>query len=382
MKILVVGSKGFVGSNFVAALKNIRDKKDRSRSINSDIKILEYDIDSNENEFDQYCKECDFVFNFVGVHKAFTEEEFMNGNCGFLTKLLNTLEKNKNTCPVVFSSSIQAALDNPYGHSKKAAEDALFDYAKRVGTDVYIFRFPNLFGKWSRPNYNSVVATFCYNIARDLPIQIRDENYEMHLVYIDDVVEKLLDLLNKNVTVDEDGFCKLPVYHSVTLGKLAEMIYSFKESRENNMVPDMTDNSFSKKLYSTYLSYLPEDKFSYFPKVNVDERGSFTEILKSLDCGQVSVNVSKPGITKGKHWHNTKNEKFIVVSGKAVIRFRKINEEKVYEYYVSGDKLEIVDIPTGYTHSIENIGDSDLITLIWANECFNPEKPDTYYEEV
>jgi UDP-2-acetamido-2,6-beta-L-arabino-hexul-4-ose reductase len=304
----------------------------------------------------------------------------MEGNFGFTSVLLDTLKKQGNNCPVMLSSSIQAELDNPYGTSKKAGEDLLFEYGRETGAEVLIYRFPNVFGKWCRPNYNSAVATFCHNIAHDLPIQVNDRNAQMTLVYIDDVVKELISALDgKPNRVGK--FCKVPVEHRIALGEIVDLIYSFKESRKDLQVPDLSD-AFTKKLYSTYLSYLPEDQFSYPLKMNMDERGSFTEFLKSPDQGQVSINISKPGITKGQHWHHTKNEKFLVVSGKGVIRFRKIDEENVLEYFVSGDKLEVVDIPVGYTHNIENLGDTDMVTVMWVNEIFNPERPDTYFMPV
>ena len=304
----------------------------------------------------------------------------MEGNFGFTSALLNALKKYKNNCPVMISSSIQAELDNPYGKSKKAGEELLFEYSKETGAKVLIYRFPNVFGKWCRPNYNSAVATFCHNIAHDLPIAVNDPSVVMKLVYINDVVNELISALECKENRCGD-YCEVPIVHTITLGEIVELIYSFKKSREERSVPDMS-NAFTKKLYSTYLSYLPEDQFSYELKMNVDNRGSFTEFIKTPDRGQVSVNISKPGITKGNHWHHTKNEKFLVVSGKGVIRFRKIDSDEVLEYCVSGDKMEVVDIPTGYTHNIENLGDTDMVTIMWANEPFDPEKPDTYYLEV
>lgn len=381
MKILVTGAKGFVGKNLVATLKTIKDGKNKSTPISSDIEIFEFDIDTDISLLDIYCKECDFVFNLAGVNRPQNTEEFMQENFGFAGKLLETLKKYNNTCPVMLSSSIQAALDNPYGQSKKAGEELFFQYAKEIGSRVLVYRFPNVFGKWCRPNYNSAVATFCHNIANDLPIQVNDRSYQMTLVYIDDLVNEMLNALCGKETRDGD-FCRVPVEHKITLGEIVDLIYSFKDSRENKNVPDMTDGSFSKKLYSTYLSYLPKDKFSYPLKMNVDERGSFTEILRTASSGQFSVNISKAGITKGQHWHHTKNEKFLVVSGNGVIRFRDINSDEIIEYYVSGEKLEVVDIPTGYTHNIENLGDTDMVTFMWCNECFNPEKPDTFFETV
>lgn len=382
MNILITGAKGFVGKNLVSTLSNIRDGKDKSFGIDTDITIYEYDIDTDEQLLDLYCKNADFVYNLAGVNRPKNQDEFMTGNFGFASKLLELLDKHNNKCPVMVSSSIQAALDNPYGLSKKAGEDLVFEYGKRVGANVYVYRFPNIFGKWCRPNYNSAVATFCNNIANDMPIQVNDPSVLMTLVYVDDVINELIKLLKNEVSMDENGYCIVPVEHKITLGEIVDLIYSFKESRENRMVPDMTEGGFSKKLYSTYLSYLPENKFSYPLKMNVDERGSFTEILRTGDRGQFSVNISKPGITKGEHWHHTKNEKFVVVSGKGLIQFRKVGSDEIINYHVSGDKIEVVDIPTGYTHNIINEGETDLVTFMWCNECFNPEKPDTFFLKV
>lgn len=382
MKILVTGAKGFIGKNLIATLNNIRTGKDKSFGITEDITIYEYDIDSNEALLDAYCSDCDFVFNLAGVNRPKEQSEFMEGNFGFASTLLDTLKKHNNNCPIMISSSIQAELDNPYGQSKKAGEDLIFAYGKEVGAKVYVYRFPNVFGKWCRPNYNSAVATFCNNIAHDLPIQVNDPSVVMNLVYIDDVVTELIHALDGNANMNEEGYCEVPVVHTITLGEIVDLIYSFKKSREDKSVPDMTEGGFSKKLYATYLSYLPTDAFSYPLKMNVDERGSFTEILRTADRGQFSVNISKPGITKGEHWHHTKNEKFVVVSGKGLIQFRKIDSDEIIDYHVSGDKIEVVDIPTGYTHNIINEGDTDLVTFMWCNECFNPEKPDTYFLKV
>lgn len=369
MKILVTGAKGFIGKNLIAELRNKKHDD-----------IFEYDRDTDPSLLDRFCKEADFVFHLAGVNRPKEQSEFMEGNFGFTSDLLNSLKKHNNTCPVMISSSIQAELDNPYGESKKAGEDLLFSYGDETGAKVLVYRFPNVFGKWCKPNYNSAVATFCHNIAHDMPIQVNDPSVVMILVYIDDVVNELINALErKENKVGE--FCEVPVVHTITLGEIVDLIYSFKNSREDRSVPNMS-NKFAKKLYSTYLSYLPEDKFSYGLKMNVDQRGSFTEFIKTPDRGQVSVNISKPGITKGNHWHHTKNEKFLVVSGKGVIRFRKIDSDEVIEYFVSGDKMEVVDIPTGYTHNIENLGDADMVTIMWANESFDPEKPDTYYLEV
>lgn len=381
MKILVTGANGFVGKNLVAALNNIKDGKDRTHPAISIEEIYSYDIDSSAELLEEACKNADFVFNLAGVNRPQNTEEFMQGNFGFASELLDALKKHNNTCPVMLSSSTQAALDNPYGQSKKAGEDLFFKYSEETGAKVLVYRFPNVFGKWCRPNYNSAVATFCNNIANDLPIQVNDRNHPMTLVYIDDVVNEMINALCGAETKDGQ-YCRVPIEHKITLGEIVDLLYSFKESRENRHTPDVTEGSFSKKLYSTYLSYLPKDKFSYSLKMNIDDRGSFTEILRTVNNGQFSVNISKPGITKGQHWHNTKNEKFLVVSGKGVIRFRAVNSDEVIEYYVSGDKLEVVDIPIGYTHNIENLGDTDMVTFMWCNECFDPNKPDTFFLEV
>lgn len=369
MKILVTGANGFIGKNLISELRNRGYKE-----------IFEYDIDTDTALLEKYCKESNFVFHLAGVNRPPKESEFMEGNFDFTSVLLDTLKKQNNTCPVMISSSIQAELDNPYGRSKKAGEDLLFNYGKETGARVLVYRFPNVFGKWCRPNYNSVVATFCYNIARDLPIKVNDPSVVMILVYIDDVVEELINALGGNENKVGD-LCKVPVVHTISLGEIVELLYSFKKSREDCSIPNMAD-PFTKKLYSTYLSYLPEERFSYELKMNVDKRGSFTEFIKTPDRGQVSVNISKPGVTKGNHWHHTKNEKFLVVSGSGVIRFKMIGSDKIIEYYVSGKKMEVVDIPTGYTHHIENLGEEDMVTIMWANEPYDPEKPDTYYLEV
>lgn len=371
MKVLVTGAKGFIGKNLIARLRE-----------HENVDIYEFDIDTEEAMLEVYCSDCDFVYNLAGVNRPENVEEYMEGNFGFASILVDTLKQKKNTCPIMNSSSIQAALENPYGVSKKAGEDMMFEYGVETGAKVFIYRFPNVFGKWCRPNYNSAVATFCNNIANGLPIKVNDRSTVMHLVYIDDVVDELLQALDMHPHVNNDGYCYVPTVYEATLGEIVNLLYSFRESRTNLMVPDMTEGSFEKKLYATYLSYLPKDGFSYPLKMNIDERGSFTEILKSVDRGQVSINVAKPGITKGNHWHNTKNEKFIVVSGKGVIKFRKYGCDEVIEYHVSGEKLEVVDIPTGYTHCIINEGDTDLVTLMWCNECFNVGKPDTIYESV
>lgn len=369
MNILVTGSNGFIGKNLIAELKN-RNYMD----------IFEFDKDTDTSLLDEYCKKADFVFHLAGVNRPKEETEFMEGNYSLTLMLLEALKKNNNSCPVMISSSIQADLSNPYGKSKKAGEDLIFEYGKEVGAKVLVYRFPNVFGKWCKPNYNSAVATFCHNIARNQPIQVNDPNVEMYLVYIDDVVDELIQAVEGKENC-RGQFCEVPLSYKRTLGEVVDLIYSFRKSREERLIPNMSDD-FVKKLYSTYLSYLPEDQFSYDLKMNVDARGSFTEFIKTPERGQVSVNISKPGIVKGNHWHNTKNEKFLVVSGKGVIRFRNIHSEEIVEYYVSGDKLEVVDIPVGYTHNIENLGNTDMVTIMWANEKFDPSKPDTYFLEV
>lgn len=381
MNILVTGAKGFVGKNLVAALENIRDGKDKTIPNLKIDKIYAYDVDSPKAALDMYCADCDFVFNLAGVNRPENPQAFLEGNFGFASQLLDTLKAHGNTCPVMLSSSIQAVLQNPYGESKRAGEELFFRYAEEMGAKVLVYRFPNVFGKWCRPNYNSAVATFCYNIARDLPITVNDRNHPMTLVYIDDVVAELLAALNGRETRNGE-YCRVPVEHQVLLGEIADLLYSFRASRENRYVPDMTEGSFSKKLYSTYLSYLPTDAFSYPLEMHKDNRGSFTEILRTKNNGQFSVNISKPGITKGNHWHNTKNEKFLVVSGQGVIRFRKPGDTEIFSYFVSGERLEVVDIPVGYTHNIENLGDSDMVTFMWCNECFDSAHPDTFALDI
>lgn len=382
MNILVTGASGFVGKNLVAQLHNIQDGKAKNYAISGqEIKVFEYDIDSDPAELDVYCKSVDFVFNLAGVNRPKDPEEFMKGNFGFASLLLDTLKKHKNSCPVMISSSIQAELDNPYGESKRAGENLMFEYSKETGAKVLVYRFPNLFGKWCRPNYNSAVATFCNNIANDLPIKVNDPSVVMHLVYIDDVVDELINALGGNEHRRGD-YCYVPVEHTITLGEIVDLIYSFKDMPENLSVPDFGE-PFTKKLYSTYLSYLPKEKFSYPLKMNVDGRGSFTEIIRTADRGQFSVNISKPGITKGQHWHNTKNEKFVVVSGHGLIQLRKIGTDEVINFEVSGDKIEVVEMIPGYTHNIINLSDTDdLVTFMWCNECFDPNRPDTYFEPV
>lgn len=386
--ILITGAKGFVGKNLVENLKNIRDEKDRVHKLLSDLEILEYDINNTEAELEEFCKRADFIFNLAGVNRPKDNSEFMKGNFGFGEKILNLLKKYKNNCPVMLSSSVQATLEgryagSEYGKSKLAGEELFKTYGKETGARVLIYRFPNLFGKWCRPNYNSAVATFCNNIANNLPIQVNDRSTELELVYIDDLVEELLKAVNGNETKDEKGYCYVPEVHHVTLGEIVDLLYEFKESRKNLFIPNMTEGSFSKKLYSTYISYLNPKDFSYSLKMNEDNRGSFTEIVKSIDRGQVSINISKPGITKGQHWHNTKNEKFLVVAGEGIIQLRKIGTDEIVEYIVNGKEMTVVDMIPGYTHNIINTSETEnLVTVMWCNECFNPEKPDTYFEEV
>jgi UDP-2-acetamido-2,6-beta-L-arabino-hexul-4-ose reductase len=386
MKILITGAQGFIGKNLVAQLKNIQEGKQKHPTLGQDIVIYEYDKGSDESLLDEYCQQADFVFHLAGVNRPKEQSEFMEGNFGFTSTLLDTLKKHNNYCPIMLSSSIQAELDNPYGRSKLAGENAIRKHFEessgksQVGK-AFIYRFPNVFGKWCRPNYNSAVATFCHNIAHDLPVQINDPAVEMTLVYIDDVVHELINCLTGKANRVNDYY-QVPVEHQIKLGAIVELLYNFKASRTNLQIPNMAD-AFTKKLYSTYLSYLPETNFSYPLKMHIDERGSFTEFLKSPERGQVSINISKPGITKGQHWHHTKNEKFLVVAGKGIIRFRKIDEpSNIIEYPVSGEKLEVVDIPVGYTHNIENLGDTDMVTVMWVNEVFDAEKPDTYFETV
>ncbi|QNM14782.1 capsular polysaccharide biosynthesis protein CapF [Fusobacterium hominis] len=388
MKILITGAKGFVGRNLVENLKNIRDGKDKTHNISRDLEILEYDIDNTLEQLDEFCKKADFVFNLAGVNRPKNKEEFIEGNFGFASTLLENLKKYRNNCPVMLSSSIQATLEgryagSDYGKSKLAGEELFKEYSKETGAKVLIYRFPNLFGKWCRPNYNSAVATFCNNIANGLPIQVNDRNTELELVYIDDLVEELLRAIENNETKDEYGYCYVPEIHRASLGEIVDLLYSFKESRKNLFIPNLTEGSFEKKLYSTYLSYLDPKDFSYKLKMNVDNRGSFTELVKSLDRGQISINISKPGITKGQHWHNTKTEKFIVVAGTGIIQLRKIGTDEIVEYRVSGEEITVVDMIPGYTHNIINLSETEkLVTVMWCNECFNPERPDTFFEEV
>ena len=383
MNILITGAKGFIGRNLIATLHNIADGKDRSFGMDTDITIYEYDIDTDPALLDVYCKNADFVFNLAGVNRPQDPKEFMEGNFGFASTLLDTLKKYNNNCPIMISSSIQAALNNPYGESKKAGEDLMFAYGKETGAPVFVYRFPNVFGKWCRPNYNSAVATFCNNIANDLPITVNDPSVMMTLVYIDDVVAELIAALNGKANVKEDGYAYVPVEHKITLGEIVDLIYSFAKQPQGLVIPEIPENSFAKKLYSTYLSYLPKEKVAFPLKMNVDARGSFTELLKTEKCGQVSVNISKPGITKGQHWHHTKWEFFIVVAGHGLIQQRKVGTDEVLNFEVSGDKIEAVHMLPGYTHNIINLSDTeDLVTVMWANENFNPEKPDTFFEVV
>lgn len=369
VKILVTGANGFVGKNLIAELNN-KGYED----------IYKVTRETEQSLLDTYTKECDFVFHLAGVNRPDDEKEFMQGNFHFTLELLELLKKHNNKSPMLITSSIQAEKDNPYGRSKKAGEDVLFEYSNQTGAEAYVYRLPNLFGKWSKPNYNTVVATFCYNVSRNMDIQVNNHDAELTLCYIDDILEEFLNALEGNPT-KKNQYCFVETTHTIKLGDLAERIKSFKESRVELSIPNMED-ALTKKLYSTYLSFLPEDNFSYDLKMNCDHRGSFTEFIRTPERGQVSVNVSKPGITKGNHWHHTKNEKFLVVSGEGLIRFRKIDSDEIIEYRVNGEKLQVVDIPTGYTHSIVNVGESDLVTVMWVNECFDPEKPDTYFLEV
>lgn len=398
MDILVTGAKGFVGRNLCENLKNIRDGKDKTRSFTVE-NVFEYDIDSTLEELGVYCSKADFVFNFAGVNRPKDNSEFMSGNFGFASTLLDTLKKNNNKCPVMLSSSIQATLigrygESDYGKSKLAGENLFFDYGKESGAKVLVYRFPNLFGKWCRPNYNSAVATFCNNIANDLPIQVNDRNTELELLYIDDLMEEMMAALNGkehhceytglNPVEKSDGkYCYVPVTHKVTLGEIVDTLESFKNQPQTLVMPEIPNDSFAKKLYSTYLSYLPKEKVAFSLKMNCDDRGSFTELLKTANCGQFSVNISKPGITKGEHWHNTKWEFFIVVSGHALIQERKIGTDEVIEFDVSGENIQAVHMLPGYTHNIINLSETEnLVTVMWANEQFDKNHPDTFGEKV
>lgn len=399
MKILITGAKGFVGRNLVSQLRNIRDGKARWYPIGPELEIYEYDLDSDPSDLDLWCRDCDFVFNLAGVNRPQNPEEFMQGNFGFASTLLDTLKKYGNTCPVMLSSSIQATLqgrfgDSEYGRSKKAGEELFFSYAEETGAKVLVYRFPNLFGKWCRPNYNSAVATFCNNIANDLPIKVNDRSVEMELVYIDDLVDEMIGALAgrehhcefdgvETVLTPDGRYCAVPVSHHVTLGGIVDLLEQFASQPQSLMMPEIPSGSFAKKLYSTYLSYLPEEKVCFPLKMNVDDRGSFTELLRTEKCGQFSVNVSKPGITKGQHWHHTKWEFFIVVSGKALIQQRQTGSDKIMEFEVSGEKIEAVHMLPGYTHNIINLSETEpLVTVMWANESFDLGRPDTYFEPV
>lgn len=398
MNILVTGAKGFVGKNLITNLYNIKEKKNRTRAIEID-NIYEYDIDTEKALLDMYCKNADFVFNLAGVNRPEEPKEYMDGNYGFATTLLDTLKKYNNTCPIMLSSSIQATLtgryrDSDYGRSKLAGEELFFEYSREVGSSVLVYRFPNLFGKWCRPNYNSVVATFCYNIANDLPIRVDDYNTELELLYIDDLIFEMLNALEgKECRCDYDDlslirnvngkYCYASGSYKVTLGEIVEYLNLFKNQPNTLIMPSIPNNSFIKKLYSTYLSYLPQDSVLFPLNMNIDERGSFTELIKSDDKGQISVNISKPGVTKGQHWHNSKWELFIVVAGKGLIQQRKIGTNEIIEFEVSGEKIEAVYMLPGYTHNIINLSDTEnLVTIMWANEQFNIKYPDTFYEKV
>ena len=399
MKILVTGSCGFVGKNLVCALRNIKDGKDRTYPELMIDEIFEYDISSSEEELDEYCKNADFVFHFAGVNRPQNAEEFMKGNCIFAEAVLDKLAKYENKCPIVYASSIQATLvgryaDGEYGKSKKAGEDLLFSYSEKTNAPVFVYRFPNLFGKWCRPNYNSAVATFCYNTANGLPITVNDRQTMLELLYIDDLVLSMINALNGKVERCEfDGintvltprgkFCTVPASHKVTLGEIADLLEEFSRQPSTLVMPEIPDGSFAKKLYSTYLSYLPKEKVSFPLKMNTDARGSFTELLKTEKCGQFSVNISNPGITKGEHWHNTKWEFFIVVSGHGLIRQRRVGDGEILDFEVNGDKIEAIHMLPGYTHNIINLSQTEpLITLMWANEQFDPSKPDTFFDPV
>ena len=398
MNVLVTGAKGFVGRNLCEALRNVKDGKDRSYGNLKIDEIFEYDIDGTKEELKEYCKRANFVFNLAGVNRPKSPEEFMTGNFGFGEELLNTLEASRNNCPVMLSSSMQATLigryDSEYGRSKKAGEELFFSYGERTGAKVLVYRFPNLFGKWCRPNYNSAVATFCNNIACDLPITVNDPAVELELLYIDDLVDEMMAALKgeehrcefqglETVICEGGKYCAAPLTHRVTLGEIVKLLESFRDQPATLLMPEIPKGSFAKKLYSTYLSYLPREKAAFPLKMNVDPRGSFTELLRTEKCGQFSVNISAPGITKGQHWHNTKWEFFIVVSGRALIQQRKVGTDEVHNFEVSGEKIEAVHMLPGYTHNIINLSESDnLVTVMWANECFDPSKPDTFFLPV
>ncbi|WP_302986499.1 capsular polysaccharide biosynthesis protein CapF [uncultured Alistipes sp.] len=401
MKVLVTGAKGFVGKNLCAQLNNIKSGKAKCYGDLVIDEVFEYDLESTPEQLDQWCKECDFVFNLAGVNRPLDPKEFMEGNFGFATVLLNTLKKYGNNCPVMISSSIQATLagrfgTSEYGKSKKAGEELMFRYGEETGAKVLVYRFPNLYGKWCRPNYNSAVATFCNNIANDLPITVNDPTVDMELLYIDDLVEEMICALKgeehhcefdgvKTVLTPDGRYCAATVTHHVKLGEIVDLLHKFAEMPKTLMIPEMPADSFAKRLYSTYLSYLPKEKAIFDLKMNVDGRGSFTELVHTLNCGQVSINISKPGITKGEHWHHTKWEQFIVVSGHGLIRMRNENDPdaEILEYAVSGDKIQSVIMLPGYTHNIINLSDTqDLVTVMYCNEIFNPERPDTFFDKV
>lgn len=399
MKVLVTGAKGFVGKNLCAQLKNIKDGKARCYGDLTIEAVYEYDIDSTAEELDTYCRDCDFVFNLAGVNRPKEQSEFMEGNFGFASTLLDTLKKHGNTCPVMLSSSIQATLagrfgTSEYGKSKKAGEELFFTYGQETGAKVLVYRFPNLYGKWCRPNYNSAVATFCHNIAHDLPIQVNDPNVELELLYIDDLVEEMIDALQGkehhcefdgvNTVMQTDGrYCAAPVTHHVKLGEIVDLLYQFADLPKTLMIPEIPADSFAKRLFSTYLSYLPQEKAIFDLNMNVDDRGSFTELVHTLNCGQVSINISKPGITKGQHWHHTKWEQFIVVSGHGLIQLRKEGTDEILNYEVSGDKIQSVIMLPGYTHNIINLSETEnLVTVMYCNEIFDKNRPDTYFDKV
>lgn len=399
MKILVTGAKGFVGKNLCAQLNNIRTGKAKFYGDLVIDEVFEYDIDSTPEQLDAWCSECDFVFNLAGVNRPKDPKEFMEGNFGFASVLLDTLKKHHNTCPVMISSSIQATLagrfgNSEYGKSKKEGEELMFRYGEETGAKVLVYRFPNLYGKWCRPNYNSAIATFCNNIANELPIQVNDPSVELEVLYIDDLVEEMICALKgqehrcefegvDTILTPNGRYCVSPITHHVTLGEIVELLHQFHDMPKTLLIPEIPSGSFAKRLYSTYLSYLPKDKAVFDLKMNVDARGSFTELVHTLNCGQVSINISKPGVTKGEHWHNTKWEQFLVVSGHGLIQMRKEGTDEVLEYEVSGDKIQSVIMLPGYTHNIINLSETeDLVTVMYCNEVFNPERPDTYSDKV
>ena len=382
MKVLIVGATGFIAKNLIASLENIISGKDTTHNISEDIILYKYSRDMEREKLQKYCEDCNFVFYLAGVNRPESLEEYMEGNAEFLDYILKELCNQGNACPIMYVSSIQAIQDNPYGESKRAGEEILQKYEQETGRTVYIYRLTNIFGKWCRPDYNSVVATFCYRIARDKPIRIDDANKQIQLVYIDDVVKECIELLKKDWRQKIDNPLCISDTYQVTVQEIADLIYEFKKSREKKNISDMRKGSFSQRLYSTYLTYLPNEQLRYKVDMNRDERGSFTELFKTEDQGQISVNITKPGITKGEHWHHTKNEKFIVVSGKGWIRLRQIHCHDILDFHVSGEEIEIIEIPPGYTHSIINEGNTDLVTVMWANENFCKERPDTYFLKV